>query len=695
MEIDPVQEFHRAAEEGDIEFIKASLKSGVNIEAPDHDNNTALHIAAANDHENVVSFLLVMEANREATNNLGWTPLMQAARHGHMQVVHCLINAGAMVDAYNRLGMSALMLASVSGHMGTIRTLIEAGAKYDPDITNTSSQITPLMIAAQHGNNAVVRLYLDKGVSANKAIPKIGITPLMFSAAGGNVSTAQLLLKRGADPNATSASDLTAVDVASACNRPDIANCLEKVTTRLKKKGAGYDLMEAVRNGDLKSVQEILIGDPGQSQITTSDGATPLMVAAMFGHCQIAKMLLQYGAPIDAQDQKNGWTALMQAIYHRQTDMAKLLIKCGANTNKVAHRGYMAYDFASETLDIDIMSILVEAQANINVVLRRILVPQVGWSQQRGSSQEVASMSKHGLKHWWNRVSNRFNKVKGVKVHRSTSEDDSLADICPFPPMVPIHYDPILPQEFRLPPIMDFEGGSIYVTETMKNMVPPLISPTGGKPGFVSKVMPPGRRIVPGGPVEPPHHATNSHLLKSSMGSGGRLSPGSSLSGPSPQSSGEARGLGHILKNGGRRGLDKKKVGGGSSTGESNLLGSSLDSGGSGGSSLKTVTSSKSSKSSKSSHSTATLTPQIGEEQNETSSSSHHLTLSLGSGQLSEVLQKLALNQYLDLFIDQEVDLDVFLELSDEDLEDLGISTAPAREKILKAIASLKAKVNQ
>ena len=35
-------------------------------------------------------------------------------------------------------------------------------------------QVTPLMIAAQHGNDAVVRLYLDKGVSPNKCIPKTG-----------------------------------------------------------------------------------------------------------------------------------------------------------------------------------------------------------------------------------------------------------------------------------------------------------------------------------------------------------------------------------------------------------------------------------------------------------------------------------------------------------------------------------------
>lgn len=70
--------------------------------------------------------------------------------------------------------MTALMLASVSGHMGTIRALIDAGADYNPEPSIATCQVTPLMIAAQHGNDAVVRLYLDKGVNANKATPKTG-----------------------------------------------------------------------------------------------------------------------------------------------------------------------------------------------------------------------------------------------------------------------------------------------------------------------------------------------------------------------------------------------------------------------------------------------------------------------------------------------------------------------------------------
>lgn len=78
--------------------------TGLAVDCPDHDNNTALHIAAANDHEALVSFLLEHQADCETTNNLGWTPLMQAARHGHMDVVVLLVQAGAAVDKHNRLG---------------------------------------------------------------------------------------------------------------------------------------------------------------------------------------------------------------------------------------------------------------------------------------------------------------------------------------------------------------------------------------------------------------------------------------------------------------------------------------------------------------------------------------------------------------------------------------------------------------
>lgn len=90
-----------------------------------------------------------------------------------------------------------------------------------------------------------------------------------------------------------------------------------------------------------------------------------------------------------------------------------------------------------------------------------------------------------------------------------------------------------------LPLTQDFGANSIHVYETMKRMVPPHIS-TNVKPILMPKAMRPGCKIIPKVTLEPPRHATNSRLLKWSMTSGGS-SPGSSLSGISPQSSGKYR----------------------------------------------------------------------------------------------------------------------------------------------------------
>lgn len=49
----------------------------------------------------------------------------------------------------------------------------------------------------------------------------------------------------------------------------------------------------------------------------------------------------------------------------RQTAIAKFLVQCGADIGKVTHRGYTAYDFASEMLDTDMMHVFVEAQVSV------------------------------------------------------------------------------------------------------------------------------------------------------------------------------------------------------------------------------------------------------------------------------------------------------------------------------------------
>ena len=56
---------------------------------------------------------------------------------------------------------------------------------------------------------------------------------------------------------------------------------------------------------------------------------------------------------------------------------------------------------------------------------------------------------------------------------------------------------------------------------------------------------------------------------------------------------------------------------------------------------------------------------------------------------LAKLLSQLSLERYQPIFEEQEVDIEAFLTLNNEDLKELGIDASPAREQILNAINKL------
>ena len=66
------------------------------------------------------------------------------------------------------------------------------------------------------------------------------------------------------------------------------------------------------------------------------DGATPLLMAAVAGHKEIAELLIATGADVNAKDKK-GWTLLQHAVMMSKREIVGLLITKGADVNaKVA-----------------------------------------------------------------------------------------------------------------------------------------------------------------------------------------------------------------------------------------------------------------------------------------------------------------------------------------------------------------------
>ena len=108
------------------------MDKGVNIsvrdDSPEH--RTALLIAAANGHAEVVEELLTAGAPLHQTTATSLnTALHEAASTGHLQVCQLLLDRNATMEPHNNNNQTPLMLAEKNGHQNVVNLLIMRGAK--------------------------------------------------------------------------------------------------------------------------------------------------------------------------------------------------------------------------------------------------------------------------------------------------------------------------------------------------------------------------------------------------------------------------------------------------------------------------------------------------------------------------------------------------------------------------------------
>ncbi|CAH1266733.1 TNKS2 [Branchiostoma lanceolatum] len=97
---------------------------------------------------------------------------------------------------------------------------------------------------------------------------------------------------------------------------------------------------EAVKHGDVQTVRRGLEGGL-QDGFQLKDfknhvkiggiDQTPLHLASMFGHAEVAELLIQYGDDLEARDLIGQWTPLHLAAIYGHTLTCEVLIRSGAN----------------------------------------------------------------------------------------------------------------------------------------------------------------------------------------------------------------------------------------------------------------------------------------------------------------------------------------------------------------------------
>ena len=252
-------------------------------------------------------------------------------------------------DVKAQMSEDTLWGAAVAGKLPAIEAALAEGT--DVNAQDDEVGLAPLAWAALHGQTEAMRLLIEKGADVN-ARSEDGNTPLHVAAFLGQAEAAKLLIDNGADINARDEDGETPADVlktdpgtttfiasmlginlrqegkfaALKNGRQDIAKLLHVDETVL----TATTLWEAAYTGNLSFVKQAL-ADGADANAREPQNETPLLtLAALMGHADIAELLIENGAAVNALG-GDGGTALHAAAFLGRADAAKVLLDNGAD----------------------------------------------------------------------------------------------------------------------------------------------------------------------------------------------------------------------------------------------------------------------------------------------------------------------------------------------------------------------------
>lgn len=122
---------------------------------------------------------------------------------------------------------------------------------------------------------------------------------------------------------------------------------------------------ELCKSGDSKKVEEAIINGTNVNALDNNN-QTSLSEAVMRGHINVVKLLLKYGADVNATS-RYGWTALMSAAaYNIGTKIAEVLLQNNADVNAKDNRGWTALMVAASNGHTETAELLIKYGADVN-----------------------------------------------------------------------------------------------------------------------------------------------------------------------------------------------------------------------------------------------------------------------------------------------------------------------------------------
>lgn len=353
---------HFAAQAGSEPSALLLLENGSNVNSQDSNLDTPLALAISANHDAVAVALLDRGADPSKEAKDGSSVLYSACKGGMASFLKRVLSSSAMVgnvkalNAVNRLdGVAPLWAAANLGAVECVTMLLEAGA--NPETADREG-CTGLMAACRAGHIPVVRALLSRGTAAYKAAsvdtftPKMTYTALHYSATFGRAECTQLLIEAGASLN---------------------VRCTGTLVTPLQM---------ALLGGHIE-VASLLLDAGADPSYSDCERSSCFHVAIERREAAIAirmvGLLLDRGAAfpevLDLQRAVDGFTALYLASMLGLTDVVAALIEARADIHIRSSADATPLFVACQEGHLDVARLLIDAGQDVNATVANNFFP--------------------------------------------------------------------------------------------------------------------------------------------------------------------------------------------------------------------------------------------------------------------------------------------------------------------------------
>nr|prf alpha latrotoxin [Latrodectus tredecimguttatus] len=331
---------HGAAMTGLLDVAQAIISIDATVvDIEDKNSDTPLNLAAQNSHIDVIKYFIDQGADINTRNKKGLAPLLAFSKKGNLDMVKYLFDKNANVYIADNDGMNFFYYAVQNGHLNIVKYAMSEKDKFEWSNTDNNRRdecpneecaishfavcdavqfdrieivkyfvgtlgnfaiCGPLHQAARYGHLDIVKYLVEEeflSVDGSKTD-----TPLCYASENGHFTVVQYLVSNGAKVNHDCGNGMTAIDKAITKNHLQVVQFLAAngVDFRRKNSRGTTPFLTAVAENAL-DIAEYLIREKRQDiniNEQNVDKDTALHLAVYYKNLQMIKLLIKYGIDV-------------------------------------------------------------------------------------------------------------------------------------------------------------------------------------------------------------------------------------------------------------------------------------------------------------------------------------------------------------------------------------------------------------